>query len=109
MRVLLDECLPRGPKKHLVTFDVVTVAEAGWSGTKNGELLRRAVGNVDAFVTVDRNLVHQQNVKGLPFGVVVLMARTNRLGDLLPLVPEILIALANVRPGQTQQVGGYPG
>jgi hypothetical protein len=50
--------------------------------------------------------VHQQNVKGLPFGVVVLIARTNRLGDLLPLVPEILIALENVRPGQTQQVGG---
>jgi len=68
MRVLLDECLPHGLKKHLVPFDVVTVAEAGWAGSKNGELLRQAAGNVDVFITVDKNLVHQQNVKGLPFG-----------------------------------------
>ena len=106
MRVLLDECLPRGLKRHLVPFEVVTVAEAGWAGSKNGELLRRAAGNVDVFITVDKNLVHQQDVRGLPFGVVVLIARTNRLGDLLPLIPEILIALENVRPGQMQQVGG---
>ena len=65
-----------------------------------------STGNVDVFITVDKNLVLQQNVKGLPFGVVVLIARTNRLADLLPLVPEILIALENVEPGQTQQVGG---
>jgi predicted nuclease of predicted toxin-antitoxin system len=106
MRVLLDECLPRGLKNHLAPHDVVTVAESGWSGKKNGELLRHAAGNVDVFVTVDKNLVHQQNVKGLSFGVVVLIARTNRLGDLLPLIPEILDALENSRPGQTLRVGG---
>jgi hypothetical protein len=73
-------------KETPCSFDVMTVAEAGWAGSKNGELLRRAAGNVDVFITVDKNLVHQQNVKGL--------------------VPEILIALENVRPVQTQQVGG---
>ena len=106
MRVLLDECLPRGLKKHFAPHDVVTVAEAGWAGNKNGELLRHASGNVDVFVTVGRNLVHQQNVKGLSFGVVVLIARTNRLGDLLALVPEILNAIENAQPGQTLRVGG---
>jgi len=106
MRVLLDECLPHGLKKYLAPHDVVTVAEAGWAGNKNGELLRRASGNVEVFVTVDKNLVHQQNVKGLSFGVVVLIARTNRLGDLLPIVPEILNAIENAKPGQTLRVGG---
>jgi len=106
MRVLLDECLPHGLKKHLAPHDVITVAEAGWAGSKNGELLRHAAGNVDVFVTVDKNLVHQQNVKGLSFGVVVLITRTNRLGDLLPLISEILNAIENAAPGQTLRVGG---
>jgi predicted nuclease of predicted toxin-antitoxin system len=106
MRVLLDECLPRGLKRHLAPHDVVTVPEAGWAGKTNGELLRAAAGNMDAFVTVDKNLVHQQNVQALPFGVVVLKAPTNRLGDLLPLVPDILAALGSVQPGHVLLVGG---
>lgn len=42
MRVLLDECVPRGLRDLLPGHDVKTVAEAGWAGVKNGELLRRA-------------------------------------------------------------------
>jgi predicted nuclease of predicted toxin-antitoxin system len=56
MRVLLDECLPRGLKKHLREHEVKTVPEAGWAGKKNGELLRLARGSVDVFVTIDSNL-----------------------------------------------------
>jgi len=63
-------------------------------------------GSVDVFVTIDSNLVYQQTVASLPFGVVVLVARSNRLGDLLPLVPDILIALSSVLPGQVLRVGG---
>jgi predicted nuclease of predicted toxin-antitoxin system len=100
MRVLLDECLPRGLKKYLHEHDVKTVPEAGWAGMKNGELLRVASGNVDAFVTNDSNLAYQQTVTGLSFGVVVLVARSNRLGDLTPLVADILTALRSVGPGQ---------
>ena len=76
MRVLLDECLPRGLKKHLRNHEVKTVPEAGWAGKKNGELLRVAAGDIDVFITIDSNLVHQQKVGVLPFGVVVLAARS---------------------------------
>jgi predicted nuclease of predicted toxin-antitoxin system len=106
MRVLLDECLPRGLKKHLPGHDVVTVPEAGWAGTTNGHLLRVAAGNVDAFVTIDKNMVYQQSLDGLPFVVVVLVARTNRLSDLLQLVPGILSALASSKSGEVIRVGG---
>jgi predicted nuclease of predicted toxin-antitoxin system len=106
MRVLLDECLPRGLKKHLHGHDVVTVPEAGWAGKQNGELLRAASGSVDVFVTIDGNLVHQQTVQGLSFGVVVLKAPTNRLAGLVPLVPEILSAISRVGPGESILVGG---
>jgi hypothetical protein len=54
---------------------------------KNGTLLARVAGQFDAFVTVDRNLAFQQRIDNLPFAVVVLRARTNRLADLRHLVP----------------------
>jgi hypothetical protein len=36
--------------------------DIGWSGVKNGELLRRAAGVCDVFVTLDRSLQHQQKI-----------------------------------------------
>jgi predicted nuclease of predicted toxin-antitoxin system len=106
MRVLLDECLPRRLKSLLVGHEVMTVPEAGWAGKKNGELLRVAAGKVDAFITVDSNLAYQQHLVGLPFVVVVVTARSNRLADLLPVVPKILESLELAGPGQVMRVGG---
>ena len=42
MRVLLDECFPRGLRVELPGHEVTTVAEAGWAGVKNGALLQLA-------------------------------------------------------------------
>ena len=106
MRVLLDECLPRGLKKHLSGHDVLTVPEAGWAGTKNGALLRAATGKVDIFITIDSNLAYQQSLGALPFAVIILVARTNRLSDLLPLLPNIRTALDSAMPGTVVRVGG---
>ena len=39
MRVLLDECLPRGLAGELTGHQVVTVSQAGWTGMRNGESL----------------------------------------------------------------------
>jgi len=74
------------------------------AGVRNGALLTRAAGQFDAFVTVDRNLAFQQRIDALPFGVVVLRARSNRLSDLKPLVPALLQALQNLRPGEVKWV-----
>lgn len=59
----------------------------------------------DVFVTVDRNLSFQQNVATHSIAVVVLAARTNRLTDLMPLVPTLLSAIAAAKPGMVQVVG----
>jgi hypothetical protein len=77
----------------------------GWAGIKNGELLRRASGQIEAFVTMDRNLRHQQNLGALPFGVVLIAARSNRMQDLAPLIAEVATALQRSQPGQLNQVG----
>jgi hypothetical protein len=106
MRVLLDECLPRRLKAHLVGHQVITVPEAGWAGKKNGDLLRAAAGLVDAFITIDSNLAYQQHLADLSFAVVVMSARSNRLQDVLPLVPQVLATLAVAQPGQVARVGG---
>jgi len=86
--------------------DVQTVPEAGWAGKKNGELIRLATGKFDAFITIDKNLVYQQSLLGVSFGVVVLSARSNRLADLEPLLPAVLAALNSLRPNEVVRVGG---
>lgn len=105
MRVLLDECLPKRLKHLLIGHKVQTVPEAGWAGKKNGELIRLATGKFDAFITIDSNLIYQQNLSDVPFGVVVLSARSNRLADLETLVPAILEALDGLRPKELIRVG----
>lgn len=79
----------------------------GWSGKRNGELLAlMRERRFEAFVTVDQNVEFQQNVKASGIAVVVLAARTNRLKELRPLAPAVLRALAIIRPGELERVGG---
>lgn len=105
MRVLLDENIPHDLIQPLSNHDIVTVQGMGWAGVENGELLDRASGLVDAFVTMDRRLQREQNLSVLPFGVVLLVARSNRVQDLLPLVPDVLAALSRIQAGRLEQVG----
>ena len=104
MRRLLDEGVDRRLAGDILGHEVATVFELGWAGVHNGELLARASGRFDAFITVDRNVAFQQRVDALLFGVVVLQARSNRLADLKPLVPALLKALQILQPGQVKWV-----
>jgi hypothetical protein len=99
-RVLLDENLPRLLKNELFGFDVQTVGEAGWAGTRNGELLRLAEAEFDVFLTADRNLPHQQTLSTVVLGVIVLVAGSTKLEDLRPLASGIREAATAVKPGQ---------
>ena len=105
MRVLLDEQLPRQLASYLTNHEIRTVQQESWAGLKNGELLTRAqAAGFSVFVTGDRNLEYQQNVSKLQIGVVVLCAVINALEDLLPLVPEAVAAIEEVKPGQIVRV-----
>lgn len=105
MRVLLEECLPRRLKTVLTGHDVQTVPEAGWSGKKNGDLLRLAAATFDAFVTIDQNLQYQQNLQVAQIAVIVLECPTNRFDDLLPLLPRLLELLREgLTPGATRRI-----
>lgn len=109
MRVLLDEQLPRQLSAYLVGHEVRTVQQQHWAGTKNGELLRLAVeAAFESFVTADHNLEYQQNLRAVSLSIVVLVAASNALEELLPLVPEALEVLSAIQSGQVVRVLG-PG
>lgn len=77
MRVLLDECLPARLKTKLEKHEVKTVPQMDWAGKKNGELLRLAQDHFDVFVTVDQNLIYQQNLQNFRIAVVILVAQSS--------------------------------
>jgi hypothetical protein len=100
VRVLLDEQLPRHLTRKLRGLDVSTVQQKGWAGLKNGDLLRSAAdAGFEVFVTADRGLEFQQNLSHARLGVILLVTPSNALEDLLPLVPGLLTAIPNSRPG----------
>jgi len=106
MRVLLDECVPKRLGRHLDPHECKIPVQLGWDGIKNGRLLALAEKEFDVLVTMDRNLSFQQSLPKFGIALVVLRARSNRLGDLLPLVPDIVAAISSAKPGMASIVGG---
>jgi hypothetical protein len=75
MRCLLDENLPHKLRSGLSEFDPVTVQYAGFSGLKNGELLKAAeASGFDVLVTGDKTLEYEQSMKDRGIAVVALSA-----------------------------------
>ena len=81
---------------------IQTVAQANWAGIGNGRLLALIAGSgkFDVFLTVDRRLPQQNKVSALPFAIVLLRAKSNRLPHILPFAPEVLRRLAEFQPGR---------
>jgi predicted nuclease of predicted toxin-antitoxin system len=105
VRVLLDENLPRRLAPYLAgDHDIQTVQSKGWTGKRNGELLRLAESDFDVFLTMDRGLEYQQNLSSFILAIVLIRAKSNRLSDLLPIVPLIQDSIKNAAAGQLVQV-----
>jgi hypothetical protein len=104
LKVLLDECIDWRLGRDIVGHEVRTARQMGWSAIKNGELLELATRDFDVFITVDRNLAFQQNLGSFSIAVLVLRAKSNRLADLRPLIPNLLAAIKSARPGVEQYI-----
>ena len=76
----------------------------GWAGTKNGALLRLAEQEFDLFLTNDQNLEHQQNLKQFDIAIVVLIAPTNDIEDLKPLMPAANEAMKMISARQIKYI-----
>ena len=105
MKIFVDECVDWRLARDILGHEVKTARQMGWTTLKNGELLALASKQFEVFVTVDRNLSFQQNLPTFEIAVVVLQSRSNRLGDLQRLVPDLLASLATVQRGAVTYVG----
>jgi uncharacterized protein DUF5615 len=104
-RAAANQCVDRRFARDLVGHAVTTVPKRGWSGIKNGELLELAEKEFDVFVTVDRKLAAQQDLKKFRIPVILIRARTNRLEDIRPLAAELLERLSGAVAGELTIVG----
>lgn len=105
MRILLDECVPRPLKRQLPQYEVKTVTEMGWAGTKNGQLLKKMQDTqFTILLTTDQNLRYQQNLEQTGVAIVVMVANSNRLPDLIPLLPQVCDVLETITPGQVIEI-----
>jgi hypothetical protein len=100
VKILLDECVDRRLADRITWHDVMTVPQRGWASFKNGELLELAQHEFDALITVDVRLPTQHDLSKFKLRVIVVRARSNRLVDLIPLVPDILSALPRCESGE---------
>lgn len=102
MKILLDECIPKDFCKSFSGYECHTAHRAGLGGLTNGDLLVRAEhAGFDVLITVDKNILYQQNLTSRRIALIILDARSNRLPDLLPHVPECLRILRSLKHGQT--------
>ena len=77
----------------------------GWSTYKNGALLSAAEADgFGVFLTMGQNIEHQQNLSGRTIAVLVLVASSNGLEDLILLVPRAEPVLPAIQPGQIVRV-----
>lgn len=88
MKILLDECVTKRLKQHLKEFEVFTVTEMGWNGFKNGKLLSQCVDNhFDIVLTIDKNLMFQQNLDKFLITIAVLDSLTSKIEELVLFMP----------------------
>lgn len=108
MKVLIDECAPKALKTFLTSqgHESLTVQEAGWAGKENGELLNLAeADHFDVLVTVDTNLLYQQNLKGRRIAIVILEYSSNRLEHLRQYFPACASAIKGIKAGEIVRLG----
>ena len=78
-----------------------TVRQMNWLGLSNGKLLSAVAPHFQVFVTVDKNLVQQQNLTGLQIAVVIIRAPSNKIEDLSPLFRRFLLCCWGLGKGSS--------
>lgn len=97
MKILIDESLPHYLKRVLSDHNAQTVQERGWAGVKNGKLLKQAEPDFDVFLTADKNLRYQQNLKGRKLAIIEFPS--NKLSIVKRLEAELKTTLQHITTG----------
>jgi predicted nucleic acid-binding protein len=88
MKILLDECVTKRLKTHLQEFEVFTVRQLNLSGIKNGKLLTYCVeNNFDILLTIDKNLLFQQNLENYNVTIIVFNTFSSKIEEIINFLP----------------------
>jgi hypothetical protein len=94
MKILLDECITKRLKPYLTEFEVFTVSEMKWNGLKNGKLIALCVDHkFDLLLTIDKNLMFQQNLDKYKLTIAVLNSSTSKIEELVLFIPSFKVQL----------------
>lgn len=94
MKILLDHNVDRRLRRFLPGHQISTTREMGWETLANGVLLKTATAaGFAVFVSIDKKIEHQQNLRTLPLPVFIIDAPSTALASLLPFAPFILALL----------------
>ena len=104
MKILLDEHMPWAMRRRFPGHEVYTVHYMGWDGKVNGELLALARGEFDVLITMDSSIPAQQNLSENDVAIMLVRAKSNKLQDLTPLIPEMQDRLFAIRRGEIAYV-----
>jgi predicted nuclease of predicted toxin-antitoxin system len=102
VKILLDECVPLPLRDLLDGHDSISVQQRGWTGIKNGDLLRLAVREFDLFITSDQSIRYQQNLGGLP--IAILELSTNDLRRIRASAGMVQSEIAAIQAGEYRKV-----
>jgi predicted nuclease of predicted toxin-antitoxin system len=106
MRILFDENLNWRLRRDLPNHIIATVQSQGWTGIKNGLLLRKAIDSgFEVLLTRDNNLSYQQDLTAFSIAVIVLRLRSNLLQDARLLMPSVQRILPVARRGERTVIG----
>ncbi|TAH02694.1 MAG: hypothetical protein EAZ15_04735 [Sphingobacteriales bacterium] len=82
----------------MTDFEVFTVIELGLSGIKNGKLMTYcAENNFDILLTIDKNLMYQQNLDKYAVTIVVLNCFNSKIEELVIFLPSFRLQLNKFR------------
>ncbi len=103
MRVLLDEDLPHDLRLLLPDHEVATTYFQGWTGLKNGMLLRATEdAGFDVLLTGDKKMQSQQNMSGRKLSVIVLCQQ--KFDQIVPHLDKIRRAIDKSVPGIVETI-----
>jgi hypothetical protein len=103
MRILLDNCMPRGILAALRSHDVVECRSRGWDRLKNGDLLNAAeAAGFELLVTADQSISAQQNLTTRRIAIVAL--GTNRWRLVRRHLKQIIAAVEKAQPGSVTSI-----
>lgn len=102
--IYLDNCVPRPLKREFIGYKVNHARDLNWGKLLDDELLVAVAKDFDVMITTDQNMRHQQNLELYDVAIIVLCGRTNRIEDLIPLIPTALNKLQSISSGELIEV-----